>query len=151
MNNEDQLRLYFLFKVFFYMYAVVPFSLLIIFNCLIIIKATQFARARRVHLSQASTSGANPVLNLSRKRKTEMTRTIIIVTFLFVVLSVPSAFATFYYNQLVVLDIGPMLITLLDDIQFSFPAFNFIILYFTNKLFAQEVKSTLIRPILNLF
>lgn len=34
-----------------------------------------------------------------------------------------------------------MAINLINAIQFTYPAFNFFILFFTNKLFEQKVKS----------
>lgn len=117
-----------------------PFLSLILINCGIIYEATRYSRARRntsnVVAPLQSTETAS-----SMRKKAEMTRTILFITFLYILLSLPSAIvAGYFYNDIIVLNIGPMIITLVDNIQFSYPAFNFVILYFSNKLFAKEVK-----------
>lgn len=123
-----------------YFGSLVAYVILIVLNLGIIYEATRYARSRR----QTNVTTATVVISesgTSRKKKAEMTRTILFITFLYIILAFPSAILTgYYYNALIVLDIGPMLITLVDNIQFSYPAFNFFILYFSNKVFAKEVK-----------
>ena len=75
-----------------------------------------------------------------------MTKTILIITFLFVLTSLPSNVAIGYFNdQLSVINEGQLLYNILIGIQMSYPAFNLFILYFSNKLFAQSVKSIIFR------
>lgn len=107
-----------------------PYGLLIIFNSLIIYKATRFERVR---VEAAELRAA--------KRKAEMTRTILFMTFLYILVTLPSTIVTGYYFLTILLsDSGPLIITLIDALQFSYPALNFFILFFSNKLFAEEVK-----------
>lgn len=109
-----------------------PYSLLLLVNCLIILKATQFTRARRA---------TNPSLN-GITRRTQMTRMILFITFLYIMLTLPGAIISgYFFGAIYQLEYGKMAINLINDIQFTYPAFNFFILFFTNKLFAQEVKS----------
>ena len=59
-------------------------------------------------------------------------------------MSLPGAILTgFFYDQVIVLEFGQVIVNLINGIQFSYPAFNFVILFFSNKLFAQEVRSLL--------
>jgi hypothetical protein len=110
----------------------VPYSLLLIINCLIILKATQFTRARRA---------TNPSLN-GVARRTQMTRMILLITFLFILLTLPSAIISgYFFGAIYQLEYGKMAINLINAIQFTYPVFNFFIMFFTNKLFEQEVKS----------
>ena len=75
-----------------------------------------------------------------------MTRMILIITSLFILLSLPGAIVSgYFYDDIIVLDYGTMIINLLNAIQFTYPASNFFILFFTNKLFAQEIKSAFSR------
>ena len=114
----------------------IPYALLLIINSLIIFIATQFTRAQKAAATVAmgSVSGA--------RRKAQMTRMILMITFLYIILSLPGAIVSgYFYNDIFALDHGTMLINLLNAIQFTYPACNFFILFFTNKLFAKEIKS----------
>jgi hypothetical protein len=117
------------------MWAIVPFSLLFLFNLMIISKMMRFHRnlnSNSAYLQQTKIS----------LRKTQMNRTILIMTFLFVGLTLPQAIITgFFYTQIMLLDAGPVIINFLDNISFSFPALDFFTLIYTNKIFAKEVKS----------
>lgn len=111
---------------------IVPYGLLVLSNMLIIYKATSFDRS---YGSQSHASGS------SRKRKAHLTRTILSMTFLFIVSSLPSTIVTgYFYTDIIQLEAGQMIINLVDGFQFSYPAFNILILFSTNKLFADEIK-----------
>lgn len=120
-------------KVFVYFGYIVPFGLLVILNTLIIWKATQFSRSQR---------GSN--MSLNTKRKVQMTRMILFITFLYIGVSVPSMIVTgWLYGHIVSLKAGVLITNLLNCFVFSYPALNFFILYLTNKLFAVETRSLL--------
>ena len=124
-----------------WLHAAIPFTLLIVFNLLIIYKATSYNRAQNVRLAAAAGSSVANT-DTGAKRKQEMTRTILITTFSLVIFTMPSALLTaFFYKTVIALEAGQMLVNLIDDIHFTFPAFNFFILYWTNKLFAKEIKT----------
>lgn len=114
-----------------------PYGILLISNSIIIYKATQFSRAQKAEASHTSSKN---------KRKTQMTRMIVFITFLYLVMSLPGVIVTgYFFNAIYALDAGPMLINLINAFQFSYPAFNFFILFFSNKLFAEEVKTLIFR------
>jgi hypothetical protein len=124
--------------VFVYFGYIAPFSLLLILNCLIILKATQFSRQQR----EAAT-----ITSSSTKKKMQMTRTILVITFLYITISIPGIVLTGYlFNYIIVLDEGLMVVSLFNGILFSYPAFNFLILFFSNKQFAEEAKRILLPP-----
>lgn len=114
-----------------YVALIIPSVSLIVVNSLIIWKATRFERVQNTR---------------QIKRKREMTVTILIITFLFVILSLPSNIMFgYFYSYLLVIDEGTMISDLVIGIHMSFPAFSFFILYFSNKRFSQEVKSIILR------
>jgi hypothetical protein len=106
---------------------------------MIIWKATRFERV-------STTQTAETNLAVIR-RKREMTKTILIIKFLFALASLPSNVAIGYFNdELISLGlVGQLLYNILIGIQMTYPAFNLFILYFSNKLFAQAVKSIIFR------
>lgn len=126
-----------------YLYAgyIGPFVLLIIFNCGIIYEATKYSR--RIRIQQASQK-AGPRLQItsnSLNKKAEMSKTILLVTFIYILIASPSAiYSGYFYADLVNTDYGPMINNIFDAIIFSYPAFNFFILYFSNKKFHKEVR-----------
>ena len=96
-----------------------PVLSLLLVNLMIIWKATRFER---------------------------VSTTILIITFLFVLTSLPSNVAIgYFYDELVDISEGQLIHNIVVGIQMSYPAFNLFILYFSNKLFAQDVKSIIFR------
>jgi hypothetical protein len=126
------------------MYAIVPFGLLLAINLMIIYKATRFSRTQYLSSNNKcpNQEGYNNNKTTINARKAQMTRTILTITFLYICLTLPPAIITgFFYPNVIALDlIGPMLINLIDNITFSFPAFNFFILLYSNRLFANEFR-----------
>ena len=113
-----------------YFAFVIPTVSLIVFNSLVIWKAT------RIEIVQNTSE---------MKRKREMTKTILLITFLYVIISLPSnVLVGFLYFDLLD-DYGQMIFNLVNGLQMSYPAFNFFILYFSNKRFSKEVKYIILR------
>ena len=114
-----------------YLAFVIPTVSLVVTNSLIIWKATRFERVQYTR---------------SMKRKMEMTRSILIITFLFVIISLPSnvIFGFLFFDVFAIVE-SQMIFNLVIGIQMSYPSFNFFILYFSNKRFSQEVKSFIFR------
>jgi len=104
---------------------------------LIIYQANKFTRA------QQAVAASTTLFDIGRqKRKTQMTRTILFITFFYVITSLPGIVqAGYFYNPLIALEAGQMITSLINSIQFSYPAFNFFLLFFSNKLFANEIKA----------
>lgn len=114
----------------------IPYVLLMLLNLAIIFKATQYKRTQKK---------IKPTLSLaetrSTRKKAEMTRSILIITFLYIFVTLPGTLVTgFFFNAMMSLEIGLLLLDLIDLLHFIYPALNFFILFFSNKLFCQEVK-----------
>lgn len=114
-----------------------PFALLLIVNSAIIFKATQFQRSQRV----AAASSSSVAGSTSSKRKAEMTRTVYTITFFYIATTLPSSLVTgYYYGELIMLPTGQMIVNIVNAFQSIYQSCNFFVLYFTNKLFAKELK-----------
>ena len=137
--------LLFSFQVLVYFGYIVPYGLLILFNAMIIYKATTYERTKKrtqvMSLVQENLHSSS-IATRAYQRKLEMTKTILFITFLYIVTSLASTLITaYFYNQIISDYSGQMVINLVDAVLFSYPAFNFFILFFSNKLFSQEVRS----------
>jgi hypothetical protein len=116
--------------------AIVPFALMILFNFLIIYKATQFSSGSKKPSTLDEIKRA--------KRRNEMIKTIVVLTLSYVIVELPCfIFNGYFYSTVIVLDVGTMINALFNNIEFSFPALNFFILYASNKMFAKELKKLL--------
>ena len=117
---------------------IVPYGFLLLFNVLIIYKATKFERIQKESKNVSSEAAS--------RKKAHMTRTILFLTFLFIATSLPGTIITgYFYWDVTKSNLGRLIINLVDGVQFSFPAFNFFILFFTNKQFAQQVNVFLLK------
>lgn len=131
-------------KILVYGGELVPMCLLLILNIVIIYKATRFDRVQRLNAESITIS--RPTSASTKRRKMEMTRSILLITFLYIALVFPSTvIQTYFYTPILGLAYGRIIINLLYFFQFSYSGFNFIILFFTNKLFAQQVKVIIFR------
>lgn len=124
------------------MYSIVPFCILVVINFLIVNTLRHSRRNLTMtrpidDLTATSNSDASAM-----KKQTQMTVTVLVLTITFVLITLPGAIVSgFFYVDLYEVEWGQPLIVLLDDITFSYHAFNFVTLYLTNKVFNQEVKS----------
>lgn len=115
--------------------------MLIILNFSIIYKATDYQR------KHATPLGAKKDANLS-SRRSQMTFTILLTTFLFIAFSLPDAIVSgYFYPQLIGLRSGRLAIQFLDCLTFTFPSLNFFTLLYSNRAFARELKVELYRLI----
>lgn len=77
----------------------------------------------------------------SRQRKVQLTRMILLLTFLYVIISLPDFILYgYYYSSLYKLYYGQMIVNILNAVHFSYPAFQIFILYYSNNRFAREFK-----------
>lgn len=119
-----------------YFGELLPFVLMIAFNIVIIYKANRYGRTHR-RMSTFHSPGSSR----ASKRKAQMTRMILFITFLYILVTIPSTILSgYFYTKVVVLPQGQFIVNLVNGVQFSYPAFNFFILYCSNKLFAREVR-----------
>lgn len=130
-----------------------PYILLIVLNLMIIYKATRYERIRKLSqpmnarqhsiLARANINGSRRKSHATvvNKRKAQMTRAILIITFMYIASTLPSTiFNAYLYDLAASLEIDPIIINLMNGLQFSYSALNIFILFFTNKLFAKEFK-----------
>lgn len=113
-------------QILLYFGQVIPFGILIALNGLIIYKATRFERTHH---------------QLVDKRKSQMTKSILIITFLYVVTSLPgTVYNAYQFVNLQSSELDDGVDDFVYGIQFSFQSFNFFILFFTNRVFAKAVR-----------
>lgn len=107
---------------------------------LIILKATHYER------SQKANGNVNATNMHSERKKAQMTRTILFLTFFFIALALPDQLYFGYLYSIIDQNFyGTMMGNLMDFVQFFFSSFHIFILYFSNKQFAKEVNATVFR------
>ena len=113
--------------MFLLLYSLVPFILLIIFNFI-------FIYVLYIKKNQSTSSSNN--------KETKLIKTIIAVTILFIVFTLPTASIqgkvyTFLYST----ELGQLCILLCNSFTFTYQGNNLLLLYLTNKQFVKEIKS----------
>lgn len=118
-------------EIHLYLYSICPFTCLTLINAWLIY-ITVFSKMNKIGISEDSF-----------KRKLNMTKTVLILNFQFIVLTLPSAIVSgFYYFDMIKTDIGTLALFLCDNLAFSFHSFSIFTLYLTNKRFKHELKVT---------
>ena len=82
-----------------------------------------------------------PSQNDKSNRQSQMNRTVIIYSVLFIVFTFPMSIVSLFFMQ--IFGLGPwglVIIFFIDTVSFAYPAFHFVILYFTNKRFAEKAR-----------
>ena len=117
------------------MYSVLPFTLIAVFNFVIV--STIYLKNKNMSTIR------NQSDNVRRsKKQNKITRTIVIITFLYIVFSLPTA--SIQGEVYALLDstiIGRFFITLFNFLSFFYQASNFFLLFLTNKQFSKEVRN----------
>ena len=113
-------------KVHSYLYSFIPFALLTVTNLLLIINLKKKSTVS-VQNSQLSKNQAS--INMS----------VIMLTFLFIVFTCPSAIASQYYNVLVMTFGGNVFLSTAGCLAFTYHALNIIILCLSNKEFMRKI------------
>ena len=130
----------YVFKFSIFFGFVTPASILLVVNVLIILKATHYER------SQKASGNVNATNMHSDRKKAQMTRTILFLTFFFIALALPDQLYFGYLYSIIDQNLyGTMMGNLMDFIQFFFSSFHIFILYFSNKQFAKELNATIFR------
>jgi hypothetical protein len=126
--------LIFFSKIHLILYSVVPFGLILVLNSLLILKM----RSRSlIYIKSFSLSNSS-----SRKSKrNSMNKTVIILTFLFILMTLPSACASYFFDQLFVSEHGRFIVALCDAISFSYHGLNFVVYFLTNRRFRRKLMN----------
>ena len=109
-----------------FLYSYIPFVLLAINNLLLI-------HSIRSHHTITLT-------NSSKTKQRSLNKTVLLITALFIVLTLPSSIASIYYDQLIVSSAGFVILIALDSLTFSYHSFNIFVLLYTNKKFKRDFK-----------
>ena len=111
------------------MYSYVPFCLLAITNTLLLI-----------HLRQKTTS-IKQAKSVSKKEQMSINLTVMIITLLFIAFTFPNVIVDQF--RIILWSMGSKGTAIMfgmDNITFTYHAFNIVILLATNKLFLREFK-----------
>jgi len=108
----------------------VPFILLITASALLIYEIQKKSAGRSVSQNRSDSQRA-------------LNKTVVSVTIVYIVITTPVAVVTSFLNSLLQSsgEIGNLIINIADSVSFSFHAFNFFILYLTNKRYSKEVRA----------
>jgi hypothetical protein len=113
-------------------YSFGPFAILIVFNLLLVLS-----------LVPSKNTTLNETEQKRRKRK-KLTITIICLSVYFVVLTTCGAISgILFVNLITYYQLGIFIIYTLNNISFSYNAFNFLALLLSNKAYAKEFKKLL--------
>ena len=121
------------FKVHIFVYSLVPFLVLVAVNSMLIFRALT-SGPKSLAFSQSSSSSRNA-------RKRTLTSTIVSLTIMFIVTSLPYTLAAaIWYRKVYAYPLGKLLLNSLSLLSFSYHSFNFFVLFCTNKLFLSECR-----------
>ena len=111
------------------MYSIIPFGLLFMVNLFLIVFTCKLERNSQT-------------FNRIRKRKQKkLTYTIIILTWLFILATLPYYVGTAYlYIEMQSSLIGKCIQNFLSILSFSYHSLNFVIFFVSNKIFLKETK-----------
>lgn len=85
----------------------------------------------------------NVTISVQRQAsRKSLNKTVVMLALLFIIMTSPGAVVTSFLNSyLQTTGVGNIVIIFCDCITFGFHAFNFIVLFVTNKRFKEEVKN----------
>lgn len=109
-------------------YNVIPFILMMTFNCLLIINI----RRSNSHMNHHS----NPKIVAKRRN---LTISLLFLSFLFLIMTVPGTFLFAYFYDSVLSTLGIQCIYLIDDISFFNNSILFFICFISNKKFRSTI------------
>ncbi len=80
-----------------------------------------------------------------RIQANSLNRAVILLTFMFIIMTLPSACASFFFDVWFQSVIGKFVISLCDTISFSYHALNVIVFSITNRKYKVKLKHLLIQ------
>ena len=78
-------------------------------------------------------------LSTKNSKNESMNKTIITMTIMFLAVTLPTAYASFFFADMIQTDLGYFLIVLFNCITFSYHGLYFFLLIFSNNKFKREV------------
>lgn len=129
-------------QVHFFLYSIVPFLILGVCNVLLILKLkTREVRRARPSIPNLADTVRPSIISLAANTSSRSSRTnkvVIAITLLFIAFTIPLACASFFFNTLFLSDYRTFIVTLFDQISFTYHGCNIFITFFTNLVFKKE-------------
>lgn len=96
-----------------------------------------------INLQSRKISNLKSIIVLNNYKKTKrkdllMNKTIVFLTFLFVLMTLPTACASFFFNDLYSSESGLIMIMLCNCVSFSYHGLHFFINLISNRVFRRE-------------
>ena len=145
-------------------YSVLPFALIIACNTALIVFLVKQRRRGRSKTaptlfstnttntaniisasSSLSSSFSSTESTFKQKRSRSINWTICCVTFLFVCMTLPNAFASFFFSQLFASDVGATFVMAANAVSFTYHGLSFALFYATNRVYRLEATHQLLR------
>jgi hypothetical protein len=76
-----------------------------------------------------------------RTNQLSVNKTILLGSVLFILMTLPTSIASFFFTELIKTEVGHLLLSLADSISLTFNAFNMFIYVLLNKIFRHEFKN----------
>ena len=121
-----------MFKFHLAAYSLLPFIVLAVSNAFLLAKIWLSKKKFGSRVSEREDQS-------KAKKIDKMNKIVILITILFILFTLPLAFAQFYFTQLFATRHGVFVIFLLDCLSFTYHGLNFFILFFSNHIFKKEV------------
>lgn len=116
-------------KVHLGLYSLVPFTVLTIFNILMLMHI--YKKSRRLKVTTDAKNSSVP----ARTRTKSPNKTVVATTILFILLTLPTAIVSILYNNLFTTDYGKFIVNFADDLSFTYHGMNLLILAVFNRKF----------------
>lgn len=129
------------------LYSIIPYSILITSSILLLNHVYRSSK-RVAHVNMpmpkpSSTTNASHIKKVSWKTKSEnkFNKAIVVSTIIYILMTLPSAIATFYIHQWWGTDMGNLLINICDDLTLSYHGYVFFVIYvINNRRFRRQLK-----------
>nr|QVK45789.1 G protein-coupled receptor [Proales similis] len=133
--------------VHIWLYSILPTILLLLINCLFVRETRK--RIENLNQSRLQVANANAPLCARRVRArgpyrfTTLNRTVMSLTALFFLMTLPCSMIMFFFGKLVEFKIDLMVISYLGELSFTYQAFTFLIIFLSNRRFRKEFLSVM--------
>jgi hypothetical protein len=130
-------------KLHLFLYALLPFPILLSLNLVVIYLTADAAKSAH---ELAGPTATNPTQHYKRFKSGQnfVTRLLIILTLSFLLTTMPSTIMyAFYHRQILAIRYGRVLLNLLNTLQFSRHGLNWIIYLYSSSYMREELKKCL--------
>ena len=110
-----------------------PFGILLLSNMVLII------RYKYKHMKVANNQASN-------QRSNSMTRTVIFITLLFIIMTLPGALTSTFFYLIVGIPNARLIPLVTTSLSSSYHAYSLVLLFFTNRKFAQQLRALFKNP-----